>query len=151
MTCHWMSHRGELLTLIGPRGCGKSTLLNIAAGLTKATSGSVTCDGRVVNGVNSGVGYLTQRSNLLPWRTVEKNVALPLELNGTPRVKRAGLIREVLELVGLENFANHYPSQLSGGMQRRLALATMLVYISLFSGFRSLLHEKIWLLVCLGN
>ena len=119
---------GEFLTLIGPSGCGKSTLLNIAAGLLKATSGSVKCDGHVVSGINSGVGYLTQHSNLLPWRTVEKNVALPLELGGTPRGKRANLIRNVLELVGLESFAKHYPSQLSGGMQRRLALATMLVY-----------------------
>jgi NitT/TauT family transport system ATP-binding protein len=119
---------GEFVTLIGPSGCGKSTLLNIAAGLVQATTGSVQCDDRIVEGINSGVGYLTQHSNLLPWRTVEKNVALPLELGGTPRSERAERIREVLKLVGLENFAKHYPSQLSGGMQRRLALATMLVY-----------------------
>jgi NitT/TauT family transport system ATP-binding protein len=65
---------------------------------------------------------------LLPWRTVEKNVALPLELGGTSRSVRASRVQDVLKLVGLENFAKHYPSQLSGGMQRRLALATMLVY-----------------------
>jgi NitT/TauT family transport system ATP-binding protein len=119
---------GEFVTLIGPSGCGKSTLLNIAAGLLRPTSGTVLCTGGRIEGINTGVGYLTQHSNLLPWRTVERNVAMPLELAGITRHLRNERVAAMLELVGLSQFAKHYPSQLSGGMQRRLALATMLVY-----------------------
>jgi NitT/TauT family transport system ATP-binding protein len=119
---------GEFLTLIGPSGCGKSTLLNIAAGLLRPTSGQAFCEGTAVAGINTGVGYLTQHSNLLPWRTVERNVAIPLELAGVGKKQRIEKIEAVLAMVGLSQFAKHYPAQLSGGMQRRLALATMLVY-----------------------
>ncbi len=119
---------GEFVSLIGPSGCGKSTLLNIAAGLLHPTSGSVVCEGKAVTAINTGVGYLTQHSTLLPWRTVEKNVAVPLEIIGMPRAEQKERIAEVLALVGLTRFARHYPVQLSGGMRRRLELARMLVY-----------------------
>jgi NitT/TauT family transport system ATP-binding protein len=119
---------GEFVTLIGPSGCGKSTLLNIAAGLLRPTSGGVLCMGARIDGINTGVGYLTQHSNLLPWRTVERNVAVPLELAGISRAERRERVAAMLALVGLSQFSKHFPSQLSGGMQRRLALATMLVY-----------------------
>jgi NitT/TauT family transport system ATP-binding protein len=119
---------GEFVCLVGPSGCGKSTLLNIAAGLLHTTGGEVTCNGAPIRGVNTGVGYLTQHSALLPWRTVEGNVAVPLELQGVRRAARRERVQAALKLVGLAHVARHYPSQLSGGMQRRLALARMLVY-----------------------
>jgi len=120
--------KGEFVSLIGPSGCGKSTLLNIVAGLLHQTSGTVLCEGEPVRSVNTKVGYVTQHSTLLPWRTVANNVAVPLIIQGVPRRQRRDRIEAVLALVGLSRFANHYPSQLSGGMLRRLALARMLVY-----------------------
>ena len=128
---------GEFVSLVGPSGCGKSTLLNIAAGLLKATAGTVRCEGHDITDVNIRVGYLTQHSALLPWRTVEANVAVPLELQGVRRAERRARVRDALQMVGLTRFARHYPSQLSGGMQRRLALARMLVY-----GPRTLLMDE---------
>jgi sulfonate transport system ATP-binding protein len=120
--------KGEFVSLIGPSGCGKSTLLNIAAGLLHPTAGAVLCDGEPVSAINTKIGYLTQHSTLLPWRTVEKNVSVPLEIQGVPRAERRERIASILRLVGLSKFAHHYPAQLSGGMLRRLALARMLVY-----------------------
>ena len=120
--------RGEFVCVIGPSGCGKSTLLNMAAGLMAPTTGQVSYQGEIVRAVNTDVGYVTQKDSLLPWRTVEGNVALPLELHKVPRSERPDRIKRILHQVGLSKFAGHYPSQLSGGMRKRVMLAQTWVY-----------------------
>jgi NitT/TauT family transport system ATP-binding protein len=119
---------GEFIALVGPSGCGKSTLLNLLAGLLKATSGEVLFQGRSIHAVNTHVGYVTQRDNLVPWRTVEGNLALPLEIRGISRSEREARVREAIEKVGLTGFGQHYPSELSGGMRKRVTLARALIY-----------------------
>lgn len=120
--------RGEFVCIIGPSGCGKSTLLNMAAGLLTTSEGTVSYSGKPVQGINTDVGYVTQKDSLLPWRTVERNVALPLELHKVPKADRTRRVAEMLRRVGMERFANHYPSQLSGGMRQRAMLAQTWVY-----------------------
>lgn len=120
--------RGEVVTLVGPSGCGKSTLLNMTAGLLSPTSGQVSYDGSPVRAVNTKTGYMTQNDHLLPWRTVAGNVAVPVEIAGLPAAKRRERVRELLDFVGLTNFESSYPSQLSGGMRKRTALARLLAY-----------------------
>ena len=119
---------GEFVCIVGPSGCGKSTLLNMAAGLLTASEGEVSYSGKLVRGINTDVGYVTQKDSLLPWRTVERNVALPLELHKIGKAERKRRVSEMLRRVGLEKFANHYPSQLSGGMRQRAMLAQTWVY-----------------------
>ncbi|TJV46026.1 MAG: ABC transporter ATP-binding protein [Mesorhizobium sp.] len=122
---------GELLAIVGPSGCGKSTLLNLSAGLMEPGLGEVYYDGRPLAGVNSHVSYVTQRDNLLPWRTVEDNVLLPFELKGRShrhRGERRAKAKEYINLVGLRGFEKHYPGELSGGMRKRAQLARSLVY-----------------------
>jgi NitT/TauT family transport system ATP-binding protein len=118
----------EIVTLVGPSGCGKSTLLNMAAGLFAPTHGTVRYGGVVVSGLNHSVGYMTQQDHLLPWRTTLDNVALPLELRGEARDRRVARAQELIALVGLQGFERHFPSQLSGGMKKRCALARLLAY-----------------------
>ena len=120
----------EFVALVGPSGCGKSTILNLVAGLIRPTEGTVSYDGAEVRGPNVRVGYMTQKDTLLPWRTVEDNVALALELEvrRTPRDVRASKVTEMIELVGLRGFERHYPAELSGGMRKRAALARTLIY-----------------------
>ena len=119
---------GELVTLVGPSGCGKSTLLNMAAGLFGPTRGVVRYAGAEVNGLNFSVGYMTQQDHLLPWRSVRDNVALPLELRGMAKERRLARAQELIEMVGLQGFERHFPSQLSGGMKKRCALARLLAH-----------------------
>lgn len=119
---------GRFITIIGPSGCGKSTLLNMAAGLLRPTQGRVLHRGRPIDGVNTTVGYLTQHDHLLPWRSLEKNVGLALEVQGVNVRERKRRVEEMLSLVGLEGFAKSYPAQLSGGMRKRAALARLLIY-----------------------
>jgi NitT/TauT family transport system ATP-binding protein len=119
--------RGEIVAVIGPNGCGKSTLLHMMAGLYRPSRGRVVYDGRMVAGVNTAVAYMTQKDNLLPWRTVRDNVALPLELTGVSRREREERADEVLERMGLRGFEARYPSELSGGMRKRASLARMLL------------------------
>jgi sulfonate transport system ATP-binding protein len=119
---------GEYVCLVGPSGCGKSTLLNIMVGLIKPTEGEIRYEGRRLDGVNTGVGYLTQADTLLPWRTVRRNVGLPLDVLGVGKDERAQRTQDILKLVGLDTFSEHYPSQLSGGMRKRALLARTLVY-----------------------
>lgn len=121
-------HRGEFVSILGPSGCGKSTIMNIAAGLLKASAGSVVFDGKALAGVNREVGYMTQTDTNLPWLTVAKNILLPLELRGTPPAERQQKLAQVLQLVNLADRANYYPAALSGGMKRRALLARSLVY-----------------------
>ncbi len=111
---------GEFVSIVGPSGCGKSTLLRIASGLDSATSGAANLPDR-------NVGYVFQDATLLPWRTVAANVALFAELRGTPADELSNRVTEAIALVGLADFADKYPWQLSGGMKMRASLARSLV------------------------
>ncbi len=122
--------RGELVSIVGPSGCGKSTLLRLVAGLLPTTSGTLNVAGQpAVEARRQGLhlGFVFQEATLLPWRTVQDNIRLPLELLGVPRSQHAARIREALDLVGLHDFARALPSQLSGGMRMRVALVRALV------------------------
>jgi NitT/TauT family transport system ATP-binding protein len=120
--------RGEFMTVIGPSGCGKSTLLQIAAGLVTPSCGRVMFNDKPVNGPPAEMVYLFQQytKSLFPWRTVRDNVAFALERKPLGRHERATRAAAYLAMVGLEEFANHYPWQLSGGMQQRVAIARAL-------------------------
>lgn len=118
---------GHVTTLVGPSGCGKSTLLNIAAGLLEPDQGRVRLDGHEIHGPDGGTAVVFQQANLLPWRTAERNVGYGMELQRKlPSAQRRQRSREALDLVGLAGFADHYPHQLSGGMQQRVNLARAL-------------------------
>lgn len=119
---------GEFLSVVGPSGCGKSTLLNITAGLMKPSGGTVLYRGQPVNTVNTRVGYVTQSDTLLPWRTVRQNVAIPLEIRHYAKHERESKVDRIIEMVGLAGFEQHYPSELSGGMRKRVILARTLIY-----------------------
>jgi len=118
----------EFLCIIGPSGCGKSTLLRILGGLVTPTSGRVLLDGEPIDGPNRRVGYVFQHANLMPWRTSLRNVMLPLELRGVPPREAEVRARDVLDLVGLADFTETHPRDLSGGMSQRVALARALVH-----------------------
>jgi NitT/TauT family transport system ATP-binding protein len=120
--------RQEIVAVIGPSGCGKSTLLNMIAGLYAPTRGHIVYKGAAVNDVNTDVGYMTQKDNLLPWRNVRDNVAFPLELAGVAKAERARRADQVIAHVGLDGFEDRFPSELSGGMRKRACLARMLLY-----------------------
>jgi NitT/TauT family transport system ATP-binding protein len=119
---------GEFVSLIGPSGCGKSTLLRLIANLIEPTSGSVVVNGKPAHQarVDQDYGMAFQQAGLFDWRTVTRNVELPLELKGWDRSRRRQRALEMLALVKLEEFANHRPWQLSGGMQQRVAIARAL-------------------------
>ncbi|MDQ6525232.1 ABC transporter ATP-binding protein [Nocardioides sp. LHD-245] len=120
---------GSFVCIVGPSGCGKSTLLNMTAGLLQPSSGEVLYRGAPIKGANTDVGYMTQKDNLLPWRTVRKNVLLALEISKTVPVRqRKERVDAVLADVGLGRFADRYPAELSGGMRKRVSLARSLVY-----------------------
>jgi NitT/TauT family transport system ATP-binding protein len=120
--------RQEIVAVIGPSGCGKSTLLNMIAGLYAPTRGHIVYKGAAVNDVNTDIGYMTQKDNLLPWRNVRDNVAFPLELAGVAKAERARRADQVIAHVGLAGFEDRFPSELSGGMRKRACLARMLLY-----------------------
>lgn len=117
---------GEFVSLIGPSGCGKSTLMRLIADLDEPTAGTVSVFGKSATQarLDQDYGIAFQQAGLLPWRTVAQNVGLPLELHGV--VGRAARVAELLEMVGLTEFAGRYPDQLSGGMQQRVAIARAL-------------------------
>jgi NitT/TauT family transport system ATP-binding protein len=119
---------GEFLAVLGPSGCGKSTFLSILAGLVPQTSGEVTVDGEPVSAARQKLGFVFQGYALFPWRTVRKNVETGLEIRGIPRAQRRSEAERFLRLVGLLDFADHYPHQLSGGMRQRVAIARVLAY-----------------------
>ncbi|MGW6457524.1 ABC transporter ATP-binding protein [Streptomyces sp. NPDC055078] len=121
-------HRGEFVSVLGPSGCGKSTVLNVVAGLLPVRDGQVSFLGEPVTGVNLHVGYMTQGDTLLPWRTVFDNVAMPLRLRKVPRAEVRSRVTELLKITDLEQAADRFPSQLSGGMKRRALLARSLIY-----------------------
>ncbi|MQA81411.1 MAG: ATP-binding cassette domain-containing protein [Streptosporangiales bacterium] len=117
----------EFCAIIGPSGCGKSTLLRIIDGLIAPTSGTVKLHGEPVTAPGRDRGMVFQHAHLLPWRTVQKNVEYGLECLKVPAQERRRRASEYVELVGLQGFENHYPSQLSGGMQQRVSLARVFV------------------------
>lgn len=120
--------RGEFVSLIGPSGCGKTTFLNLAAGINAPDDGTVEYGGRPLMRANTKAGYLTQEDALLPWRDVLSNVALPLEIKGVKRSEREDRAHQILGKFGLAGFERHRPSQLSGGMRKRVSLARTLIY-----------------------
>jgi ABC-type nitrate/sulfonate/bicarbonate transport system ATPase subunit len=119
--------RGELLCLIGPSGCGKSTLLNVMGGLLTPTTGTVEVSGKQVRGpMPADIAYVFQENALFPWNTVLENVMLGMLFQGVPKTEREDRAHRALEAVGLAEFTSHFPSQLSGGMRQRAALARAL-------------------------
>jgi NitT/TauT family transport system ATP-binding protein len=119
---------GQLVTLLGPSGCGKTTFLKIVAGLVPATRGTIQINGRDVTEPHPDFGVVFQQANLMPWRNVLDNVLFPMEILRHSNVDAAARARELLSLVGLDGFATSYPSQLSGGMQQRVALCRALIH-----------------------
>lgn len=122
-------NKGEFISLLGPSGCGKTTLLRIIADLLQPTSGEVTVSGDTPRQarLNKKYGIVFQSPVLYDWRTVRKNVMLPLEMMKVGKAERIERADEMLELVGLSEFCNHYPKELSGGMQQRVGIARALV------------------------
>ncbi|MBC8022789.1 MAG: ABC transporter ATP-binding protein [Burkholderiales bacterium] len=118
---------GEFVSVVGPTGCGKSTLLNVAAGLLKPSSGQVRVRGEPLAGINSSAGYMSQSDALMPWRSALGNVMAGLEFRGVERSAARKRGEEWLGRVGLADFGDRYPHQLSGGMRKRTALAQMLI------------------------
>jgi NitT/TauT family transport system ATP-binding protein len=115
--------QGEFITLLGPSGCGKTTLLKMVAGLLKPDEGSITIAGDIVNTPRRDACMVFQNFGLLPWRSASDNVAFPLELDGVSKSERNDRAKHYLDLVGLGSFLNHYPHELSGGMQQRVGIA----------------------------
>ena len=116
----------DFVTILGPSGCGKSTLLRIVAGLDHPTSGKVRLDGREVTGPGADRGMVFQSYTLFPWLTVRENIAFGLRERGMPEDKRNAVADRFIQQIGLNGFENHWPKQLSGGMQQRCAIARAL-------------------------
>jgi NitT/TauT family transport system ATP-binding protein len=119
---------GEFFVIVGPSGCGKSTLLDLLAGLSQPTTGHVYLNGEPVTGPGLDRGIVFQQYALFPWRTAKGNVEFGLEAKGLGRRQRAALADDYLQLVGLRDFADRYPHELSGGMKQRVAIARSLAY-----------------------
>jgi NitT/TauT family transport system ATP-binding protein len=117
---------GEFFVIVGPSGCGKTTLLRVLQGLARATRGRILVGGKPVTGPGTDRGFVFQQDALYPWRTVERNVVLGLELQGVARAKARARAQAMIELVGLNGFESHYPHELSGGMRQRVNLARAL-------------------------
>jgi NitT/TauT family transport system ATP-binding protein len=118
---------GQFVCLVGPSGCGKSTLIRVFAGLHRPSRGTATLGGEPVTGPSPRVGLMFQQANLMPWRTVLDNVALPLELAGMPKDQRYETANRLLTMLDLVEFERAYPGELSGGMAQRAALGRVLV------------------------
>jgi len=118
--------KNQFVCLLGGSGCGKTTLLKIVAGLIEADAGRIEIEGRPVKGPGSDRSLVFQNYGLLPWRSVMGNVEFGLEIRGLPRARRRDICRRYIDRVGLTGFENHYPHQISGGMQQRVGLARAL-------------------------
>lgn len=143
--------REEFVAVLGPSGCGKSTLLRVLAGLLRPTAGKVCFDGRPLQGPQRRVGLVFQHANLMPWRTVLRNITLPLELRGVPRAEARQRAEELIALVGLQGFEETLPRDLSGGMAQRVAIARALIHdpeVLLldepFAALDALTRERMW-------
>lgn len=145
-------YEGELVTILGPSGCGKSTIFDIISGITKEDAGEVQ--------VNASLGYMQQKDLLLPWKSIEDNIALPLIIQKESEDKISKKLKEYIPIAGLEGFEKHYPDQLSGGMRQRASFLRTLMasedimlldeaFASLDSITKSKMHE--WLLSILSN
>ncbi|MDH5750440.1 MAG: ABC transporter ATP-binding protein [Rhodospirillales bacterium] len=121
-------NEGEFVSIIGPSGCGKSTLFNIVGGLEISDTGKVLVDGNQVDGSHHDIGMVFQEESTFPWRTVLDNVAFPLEVAGIGKSERYEKARELIDLVGLAGFEKRVPSELSGGMRQRTAIARTLAF-----------------------
>jgi NitT/TauT family transport system ATP-binding protein len=120
--------RGEFFSIVGPPGCGKSTLLDVVAGLVRPTSGSARFEGKELHGeVPDGVGVVFQEDSSMPWLSVRDNVAFGLRTSGLPKQEAAERVEHAISFMGLAQFADHYPAQLSGGMKQRVCIARTLV------------------------
>jgi ABC-type nitrate/sulfonate/bicarbonate transport system ATPase subunit len=118
--------QNDFITILGPSGCGKSTLLRIVAGLDRPSGGRVLLDGREIKGPGADRGMVFQSYTLFPWLTIAENIAYGLREKGVPKAERQDIVGSYTEKVGLRGFENHYPKQLSGGMQQRTAIARAL-------------------------
>lgn len=118
---------GEFLSILGPSGCGKSTFLRCVAGLEEATGGELLVEGKTVSGPPDNIGMVFQRDALLEWRTVEKNIMLPVEFQKKRPADYREKMRGLLKLTGLQDFGNSYPAQLSGGMRQRASICRALI------------------------
>lgn len=116
----------EFITILGPSGCGKSTLLRIVGGLEEQTTGRVLLDGGEVSGPSEERGFVFQSYSLFPWLTVKENIEFGLKNKKVPLKEREEISKEYIDLIGLHGFSDHYPKQLSGGMQQRVAIARAL-------------------------
>ncbi len=114
--------KGEFISIIGPSGCGKTTILSLISGLLKPTDGKIFLNSEEVIKPNKNIGYMLQRDELFPWRTIEKNAYLPLEIKKLKDEKYKNFVDNLLEKYGLKEFKNSYPSEISGGMRQRVAL-----------------------------
>jgi len=119
---------GEFLCIVGPSGCGKTTLLQLLAGLVLPDQGEVCLHRKPVEGPCQEIGFVFQKANLMPWRTVLDNVLLPLQIHRMPPAEAEQRANHALELVGLIEFAANYPRELSGGMEQRVAIARALAH-----------------------
>jgi NitT/TauT family transport system ATP-binding protein len=119
---------GEFVTIVGPSGCGKSTLLNLIVGLLRASGGRIVFRGSAIDGICTQIGYVTQKDNLFPWRTLVENVEIALEVRGIDKNSRRRQAEELIERVGLRGFEEHYPHELSGGMRQRANIIRTLIY-----------------------
>lgn len=117
----------EFVCLLGPSGCGKTTLLNLIAGFLEPSEGQLTVDGMTISGASSDRGVVFQDYALFPWLSVRRNVEFGPRLRGTPAAERKAVTDKYIEMVGLSEFSNRYPHQLSGGMKQRVAIARALV------------------------
>jgi len=119
---------GEFVTIVGPSGCGKSTLLNLIVGLLRSSAGRINFRGARIDGICTKIGYVTQKDNLLPWRTLIENVEIALEIRGVEANARRTQARDYIDRVGLGGFEEHYPHELSGGMRQRANIIRTLIY-----------------------
>ena len=118
----------EFVSIVGPSGCGKSTFLHILGGLVRQSAGSLTVAGAEVTKPGPDRGIMFQESALYPWRSVAGNISWPLEVQGVPRQRREAIVADLLRMIGLTQFKDHYPNELSGGMKQRVALARVLSF-----------------------
>lgn len=122
-------HKGEFVSILGPSGCGKSTILSTMAGLQEVSLGKITLFDQIMKGKpHKNVGVVFQRPTLLPWLTVLQNLLVPIDAMGLDKAAYMDRAHELLKLIALEKFANHYPAELSGGMQQRVGIARALIH-----------------------
>jgi len=120
---------GEFVTVVGPSGCGKSTLLNLIVGLMRSSMGRIVFRGAPIEGITTKIGYVTQKDNLLPWRTLIENVEIALEIRAIEKSARRVQAQDLIDQVGLGGFEDHYPHELSGGMRQRANIIRTRIYV----------------------